>query len=301
VQIVLSNVSVTNSTDPVIYVKSADKVFVTLEGTNELNVTGTFAADGDTNVDAVIFSKDDLTLNGTGALKINSTANGITSKDDLKVTGGTYTITAASHCLDANDSIRIADGTFTLNATEDGLHASNDDDATLGYVYIANGTFTIDASSDGIHGMSVVQIDGGTFTIDAAECLESTYVQVNDGSFALTSSDDAINATFKSTAYTPTLEINGGTVDITMAAGDTDALDTNGYLVITGGTVNISAQSPFDYDYGATFTGGTVYVNGQQITEITASMMGPGGGIGGQGSMGSQGSMGPQGGMGGRR
>ena len=61
VQIVLDGVSITNDSTPCIYVKSADKVFVTTTSTeNALTVTGTFTADGDTNTDAVIFSKDDL-------------------------------------------------------------------------------------------------------------------------------------------------------------------------------------------------------------------------------------------------
>jgi len=72
-------------------VKTADKVFVTTtDSANTLKVTGTFTADGTTNTDAVIFSKSDLTLNGTGTLNISSTDNGITSKDDLKVTRREY-------------------------------------------------------------------------------------------------------------------------------------------------------------------------------------------------------------------
>ena len=51
VQIVLDGVSITNDSTPCIYVKSADKVFVTTTGTeNTLAVTGTFTADGDTRV-----------------------------------------------------------------------------------------------------------------------------------------------------------------------------------------------------------------------------------------------------------
>ncbi len=92
VQLVLDGVSVTNTDTPVIYVKNADKVFVTTLGDNNLSVTGSFTADGSTNTDAVIFSKDDLVLNGTGTLTISSTDNGISCKDDIKITGGTITI-----------------------------------------------------------------------------------------------------------------------------------------------------------------------------------------------------------------
>ena len=100
VQIVLDGVSITNADAPAIYVLSADKVFVTTASgsTNELTTTGEFAAIGDvTNIDGVIFVKDDLVLNGQGTLSINSSANGIVGKDDVKVTGGTYNIPATEH------------------------------------------------------------------------------------------------------------------------------------------------------------------------------------------------------------
>lgn len=276
VQIVLNGVNVTNDSTPVIYVKNADKVFVTTAAntTNKLSVTGTFTADGDTNTDAVIFSKDDLTLNGLGTLTINSTDNGITSKDDMKITGGTYNITSTSDALEANDSIQIADGTFTIQAGKDALHAENDEDDTLGYVFITGGTFDITASDDAIQANSVLQIDNGTMNLSGGECLEATYVQVNDGNITIKASDDGINASQKSYSYTPTVEINGGSIDITMGSGDTDAIDANGNLIIRGGTINISAQSAFDFDGSVSFTGGSVYVNGSQVTSITNSMMG---------------------------
>ena len=63
-----------------------------------------------------------------------------------------------------------------------------------------------------------------------------------------------------------------------MGQGDTDAIDSNGNLYINGGTINITAQSAFDYDKEAKYNGGTVTVNGEKITTITNQMMtGPGG------------------------
>ena len=296
VQIVLDGVSITNTDFPCLYVKQADKVFVTLVGENTLSVTGSFTTDGDTNTDGVIFSKDDLVLNGTGSLTVSSTDNGVVCKDDLKVTGGSYTVTASSKAFEANDSIRIADGTFTLKAGTDGLHAENDDD-TLGYLYIGGGSFTIQAGDDGIHANSLVQIDGGSFTVSAAECIEGTYIQINDGTFALSSWDDAINAAKKSSAYsTPTVEINGGDITITMSAGDTDGIDSNGDVIVNGGTINITGNSSFDYDGSAQYNGGTIIVNGEQITSIPNQMMG--GGMGGRGQMGGMDNMGGFGGHG---
>ena len=283
VQLVLDGVSVTNADAPCIYVRNADKVFVTLSGDNSLSVTGQFTADGDTNTDGVIFSKDDLTLNGAGSLTVNSSDNGIVGKDDLKITGGTYKITAASKAIEANDSIRVAGGSFTIKAGTDGLHAENEDDDSLGYIYIGGGSFSMSVGDDGIHAVSLVQIDGGTFTISAAECMEGTYIRINDGTFDLSSWDDGINAARKSSAYsTPTVEINGGTINITMSAGDTDGIDSNGDIIVNGGTISVSGNSTFDYDGTAQLNGGTIYCNGQQVTEIPNQMMG-GGGMGGFG------------------
>ena len=283
VQLVLDGVSVTNADAPCIYVRNADKVFVTLSGDNSLSVTGQFTADGDTNTDGVIFSKDDLTLNGAGSLTVNSSDNGIVGKDDLKITGGTYKITAASKAIEANDSIRVAGGSFTIKAGTDGLHAENEDDDSLGYIYIGCGSFSMSVGDDGIHAVSLVQIDGGTFTISAAECMEGTYIRINDGTFDLSSWDDGINAARKSSAYsTPVVEINGGAINITMSAGDTDGIDSNGDIIVNGGTISVSGNSTFDYDGTAQLNGGTIYCNGQQVTQIPNQMMG-GGGMGGFG------------------
>ena len=167
VQLVLDGVSISNSDFPCIYVKSADKVFVTLTGDNTLDVTGTFTADGETNTDAVIYSKDDLVFNGTGSLKITSTANG-TCKDDLKVTGGNFNIDATEDAIEANDSVSISDGSFTIKAGKDGIHCENSDDTTVGSIYISGGSFDIEATDDGIQATTVLVIDGGSIDVTAA-------------------------------------------------------------------------------------------------------------------------------------
>ena len=305
IQLVLDGVSIENESIPCIYVRSADKVFVTTVADSSLTVTGSFYSDGETATDGVIFSKDDLVLNGTAKLTVNSSDNGIVGKDDLKFTGGTYVITASSKCVEANDSIRIADGSFTLKAGTDCLHAENDEDDSLGYVYIGGGSFSLDAGDDGIHGNAFVQIDGGSFQIAAAEGIEASYVQINDGSISIRSWDDGINAARKSTSYTVCVEINGGEITIVMGAGDTDGIDSNGSIVVNGGTINITGSSSFDYDGSAQLNGGTLIVNGQQLDYIPNQMMGGpgmggfgGGQPGGQGGFGG-GQPGGQGGFGG--
>ena len=290
VQLVLDGLNLTNSDSPCIYVKSADKVFVTTVSDSSLSVTGAFAADGSTNTDGVIFSKDDLTLNGTAVLTIASSDNGVVGKDDLKITGGTYNVTASSKAFEANDSIRVAGGTFNIKAGTDGFHAENDDDTSKGYVYIADGAITITCGDDAIHATTIIQIDGGTLNLTCAEGLEATFIRINDGVINISASDDGINAAYKSTYCEVAVEFNGGEVNIAMGAGDTDGVDSNGSIYVNGGVVSVTGNSTFDYDDTAQYTGGTIYVNGQQTSSIPNQMMGGmGGGRGGWGMQNGQG------------
>ena len=170
VQLVLDNADITCASSAAIYVKNADKTFITLaEGSeNILMNTAEYETIDDNNIDAVIFSKDDLTLNGKGTLTINSEyGHGMVSKDDLKLVGGNYNITAENHALSGKDSVRIAEGTYNLTSGKDGIHSENADDDEKGFVYIASGDFTIESTGDGIDASYVVQIDDGAFDITA--------------------------------------------------------------------------------------------------------------------------------------
>ena len=290
VQLVLDGVNITNDSTPAIYVVSADKCFITTTASSEntLTVTSDFTADGDTNTDAVIFSKDDIVFNGLGTLTISSTENGISGKDGIKFTGGTYSITSTKHCIEANDFIAVCGGTFELkSSSKSGLHCENDDDDTVGWIYISDGTFNITSVSDGIRGTTYIQIDGGTINISSTEGIESTYIQINGGTVNVSAVDDGLNASQKSTAVgTPTVEVTGGELTVTMSGNDVDGIDSNGNIIVSGGTININypAQAPsesFDCDGTATYTGGTIIINGTQVDSIPQSMMGGGGMMGG--------------------
>ena len=272
VQLVLDGLTVSNTDAPVIYVKSADKVFVTTSGDSSLSVTGAF--DSGDKADGVIYSKTDLVLNGDASLIISSTENGVVGKDDLKVTGGTYRIVAAAVAVEANDSIRIAEGTLILTAGTDGLHAENDNDDWKGYIYIAGGNITIEAGDDGILATSVIEVNDGKITVTAAEGMEATYIQLNGGTVSINARDDGINAGQKSSAYRATIEVNGGEITVVMASGDTDGIDSNGDIIVNGGTINVTGGSSFDYDGTAEYTGGTIIVNGQRLSYIPNQMMG---------------------------
>jgi hypothetical protein len=273
VQLVLNNAEITNSTGPAIYVKSADKVFITLpEGTeNTLTDSGEeYTQSGEKSIDGVIFADSDLTLNGSGKLTVTAGyKHAIVSKKDLTITGGSYEITSAEKALEGENSIRICGGEFVIKAGDDALHADEENDKDKGFVYISSGSFNIESDDDGIHAVTVLTIDGGTFNITAHEALEATQVIINDGEISIIASDDGINAAKKSELYDPKVEINGGNIKIVMGQGDTDAVDSNGSIAVNGGSLNITAQSAFDFETEGKINSGEVTVNGEKITEIS--------------------------------
>ena len=290
VQIVLKDASVTSSDSAALYVKSADKVFVTTAaGTeNTLANGGSFTADGDTNVDGAVYAKDDITFNGSGSLTISSPAgHGVVGNDDVKFGGGTYVITASGHGVKANDSARFAesDVTITAGSDKDGVHVADSDveDAAQSesFFYMADGSLTINAQDDGIHADAKVIIEGGSIIINESyEGIEGLSIQISGGSTTLTATDDGLNAaggnsTSGNGAFggddwngggmmndggtDGSIVISGGNVSIT-AGGD--GVDSTGSVEITGGYTVVQGPSSgdtsvLDYNGTATISGGT--------------------------------------------
>lgn len=183
VQLVLDNADISCETSAAIYVKAADKVFITTTdgSTNTVCTSGEFEAIDDNNIDAAIFSKSDLTLNGAGSLEVTCpNGHGILSKDDLVITSGEYVVDAGKHALSGKDSVRIAGGTFDLTAGKDGIHSENTDEGEKGFVYIENGSFTITSDGDGIDASYVVEIVDGSFDITAGGGYENGKVHTDN-------------------------------------------------------------------------------------------------------------------------
>lgn len=278
-QLVLNGVNITDKTSAALYILEADKVFVTLaEGTtNTLTNSGTFTAIDDNNIDAAVFSKQDLTFNGSGSLTVTSPAgHGIVCKDDLVISGGSYTVNSASHGLDANDSVRITGKTsLTVDAGKDGIHCENNDDASLGFIYIGGGTMNIEAEGDGISAGAYMQIENGTFdllvgggSVNGTKKSSDSFGGFMGGGHggmrpgspqsSNTTTDESstsmkgikaansllisggafnINAADDSVHSDVSVTINGGTFEI--ASGD-DAIHAEENLTVTAGTINIS-------------------------------------------------------------
>ncbi len=184
IQLVLDGTQITSSSSAPLYILEADKVFVTLaeNSENTLENGGSFTAIDDSNIDAAVYSRQDLTLNGSGSLTVSSPAgHGIVSNDDLVLTGGTYTVTSSSHGLKANDSIRVTGNTsITASAGKDGFHAENDEDTSLGFIYFSGGSVNVEAEGDGISAGSYMQITDGSFDILAGGGSENAAKESSD-------------------------------------------------------------------------------------------------------------------------
>ncbi len=274
-QLVLNGANINSETSAAIYVLEADKVFITLaDGTqNSLSNGGTFTGIDDNNIDGALFSKQDLTLNGSGSLTVKSpSGHGIVCKDDLVITDGSYSIICASHGLDANDSISITgSASIEIDAGKDGIHAENSDDVSLGYIYISGGTFDIDAQGDGISAGSYMQISSGEFSILAGGGSENGTKASSDswGGFPggrgfdrgmeQTYAESESGTSMKGLKASGSLIISGGSFIIDSAD---DSVHSNDSITVLGGSFEIaSGDDAFHADNTLTVESGAINIS----------------------------------------
>ena len=171
VQLVLENAYLTNEDGPAICVKSADKVFLTAaEGTvNTISDGEDYTlTDEDTTLDAAVFSKEDLTINGAGKLTISGNCkHAVVSKDDLVITAKDLTVTAANVGLDGKDSVTLSEAAVSITAGSDGIRSENGTDADKGFVYVTNSALTVVSGKDGIQAETVFIAENAEISITA--------------------------------------------------------------------------------------------------------------------------------------
>lgn len=289
INLIFNGVSIYCCNNAPIYILSCDKVFVTLtDGTESLLENGgSFTSFDDNNIDGAVFSKQDLTFNGGGALTVTSpSAHGIVCKDDLTFTGGNITVNSASHGIEANDSVRIKNTSLDIAAGKDGIHCENEDDPEKGFVYIDNGTLNISAEGDGISAGTYLTVNNGSFDIITGGGSENAENKVSEGwggfmggrgdngkpggkggigarvpempsSFPeadITEESESI----KGIKAAGNIKINGGTFSIDSAD---DAIHSNTDISVTGGVFDIlSGDDGFHADEALNVTGGTVNI-----------------------------------------
>ena len=179
--------------------------------------------------------------------------------------------------LKAENAVIITAGTVDIKAYDDAIHANNDGtldngSSPLGNVTISGGNITLYASDDAIHADYTLEIRGGKTEVTSAyEGLEGNLIIVSGGETYVYATDDGVNAT--SGKSSPNITVSGGLLDVAVPTnGDTDGIDSNGSLTITGGTViakgpgsasgNAFGAAAVDTDGAVSITGGSLIIFG---------------------------------------
>ena len=224
--------------------------------------------------DTVVVSSSSSSSNRPGSSSSSSTTLSI-SWELYSSNGSSY----STKGIKAANEITINGGTITIEAYDDGIHANNDG-GTLetgvdptGNVTITGGTITVSSDDDGIHADGTLTISGGTVNvITAYEGIEAPDIVFSGGTTTVYSTDDAVNAS----GDNPLITITGGYIDLATPSGDTDTLDSNGDIKMTGGTLVIkNGQSgtsgmggTIDCDGSVSITGGTLISCGAINTAV---------------------------------
>lgn len=259
VYLLLGGVNVTSDFSAPLLVNQADKVVITLmEGTqNTFTDSANTQLDENSEPDACIFSKDDLVINGSGALVVNSNFNdGITSKDDLRIISGEITVTSVGDGIKGKDCVAINSGKLDIQSNNDGIKSTNTEEK--GYVYIKYADVTINSVSDGIQAESYIYVDDGDFNIVTNGGADNAPVQSDRGfgggwdmSYTQDEQTEQSNKALKAQTG---LYIQNGTF---LLDSYDDALHSDGEIVINGSDIvaksgddGVHAESSFEITNG---------------------------------------------------
>ncbi len=210
----------------------------------------------------------------TDTMDITSGGDAISAQTNFTANSGKYTLTSgggstktvastlSAKGVKAEVKLTINGGTFTISSADDAVHTNGE--------LVVNGGEVIAASGDdGFKAESSVTINKGMVSITKSyEGIESPSIKVNDGSVSIVSSDDCFNATKGNGGESndgSLLSIAGGNVYVNASGGD--ALDSNGSIAISGGTVvahgpQSSPEVGMDYNGTCNVTGGLLAISG---------------------------------------
>lgn len=231
------------------------------KGTFSLTAAGGDAMDATTNLTIADGIFEITTGGGAGTSTGSGGGGGMPGGGGPGGGGGSsggYSGTISEKALKGAVSVEIRKGTFTINSADDAIHSN-------GSVTIDDGTLSVATGDDAVHAETSVTINGGTLNISKSyEAIESASITVNKGNVILVATNDGFNATKGSGGENndgSTLTLNGGFIVANVSSGD--GLDSNGSIVMTGGTVIVhgpqsSPEVAFDFNGTFTVSGGVL-------------------------------------------
>lgn len=258
VHLVFNQAAISNQDSAAVYIASADKVFLTLaDGTeNAVSNGGVYADIDEDTIDGAIFSKADLSFNGTGKLIVTAAAgHGIVSKADLIFADGSYEISAAEHGIEGKDSVRIAEGTYEILSGKDGIHSENDEDETLGFIYLKDGIFKIQSQGDGISAGNWLLAENGTYEITTGQ----GGVSAEEKNSLEQHKQEEQEKSAKGIKAGAQMLLKEGTYCLDT---EDDLIHSNGDVFITGGDYTLSSRDDgIHADDGAAISGGSIKIS----------------------------------------
>ncbi len=247
--LVLNGANITSRTSAPIYIKGAKKVAILLENGTDNSVTAGSGAvvNEDGEPSAAVFSKADLTITGSGTLTVKADYNdGITGKDDLKITDGTLVIDSKADGIVGKDSLIIKNGNITVTAGKDGLRSTNETDEGKGNIVIQSGQFAVTAANDCLQAVKILQIDDGKINLNSGGGYPGKSIgngnnfggRPGQANTTATSNTESSEESKKGLKAGQEILINGG--DINVSAYE-DAVHSNSNITINAGILTLQS------------------------------------------------------------
>ena len=159
--------------------------------------------------------------------------------------------------------MKISAGEFDVNSADDSFHCATE-------MNIEGGIFNISTGDDAFHSDETMNILGGCINISKCyEGFEALNITISGGELTAFADDDGINAAggsdssgfrgpFSGNSSSGSIVISGGTLNI---SANGDGIDSNGSLSVTGGNIYIDGPtygdtSTLDYETEGSVSGG---------------------------------------------
>ena len=246
VHIALNGVNMNCSYSSPVFIENAEKTIITVCDGTENTLTDpseySYESDDENEPDAVIYSKDDLSLNGSGTLSINANFNeGIACKNDLRICNDVLNINSVGNSVKGKDSLVIMNASVTVDSQADGLKSTNSKETDKGYIVIESGSFDITAALDAFQAETDMIINGGTFNIKTGGGTENLTSSKSSGNNSARPAEGNSNKTDESEKGIKAggkLTINAGEISADCAD---DSIHSNDSIEINGGTLLLAS------------------------------------------------------------
>ncbi|OWV20467.1 hypothetical protein B7990_04710 [Fibrobacter sp. UWB4] len=235
-------------------------------------ITVTSAFDGITAANAVVVANGEsekptikiITGGGHSCLSDPTTASSSTGRGGFGgggfpggMGGSSCSTTESMKGIKGDSSIAVSGGVIDINSRDDGLHSG-------GTITLSGGTMTIATDDDGVHAEKALYVkDNANVSVTIAyEGMESPDMNFEGGITSVITTDDGWNAAGGTSTTTGgntgrggwggagggmggstgNLKVSGGYHYVYVGTGDTDGIDSNGGISITGGVIIVECR-----------------------------------------------------------